>query len=299
MDEKNYIRRSDPGSIADLLSAPLDQDQITALALHGNPAYYAAAYPFPEVESVTTESGSAAIVLTDLEAEPSSLAADVSISSDTDFAIVRDSDPAIAMDDSADSPTAHLTGDDSAQDSETVVSAISLDAPSSDEQNRGDINLESLTIGESKPSTTELEAELDDFVLWLKSLGTTPAPAGYDGTGRRDIHQDQVHVDASSIALESAEESVDSTPDINVTKDSKEIARTATIEREPSTKQSVSSDSTSKIAIDRDRPASEALANLLAEQGHVEEAIEMYQELSLRNPEKKTTFAQLIEKLSS
>ncbi len=44
-------------------------------------------------------------------------------------------------------------------------------------------------------------------------------------------------------------------------------------------------------------PASEALAALLANQGYKKEAIEMYQELTLRNPEKSSIFADQIQKL--
>lgn len=43
--------------------------------------------------------------------------------------------------------------------------------------------------------------------------------------------------------------------------------------------------------------SSETLARLLTEQGHKAEAISMYEKLSLRFPEKKDTFALLIQKL--
>lgn len=44
---------------------------------------------------------------------------------------------------------------------------------------------------------------------------------------------------------------------------------------------------------------SESLAKLLAEQGKTDRAIAMYKKLSLRNPEKSSYFARLIEQLSS
>lgn len=46
-------------------------------------------------------------------------------------------------------------------------------------------------------------------------------------------------------------------------------------------------------------PASETLAALLADQGYRKEAIAMYQKLSDRFPEKKDTFAALIQKLKN
>lgn len=44
---------------------------------------------------------------------------------------------------------------------------------------------------------------------------------------------------------------------------------------------------------------SESLAKLLAEQGKTDRAIAMYKKLSLRNPEKSSYFARLIDQLSS
>jgi len=44
---------------------------------------------------------------------------------------------------------------------------------------------------------------------------------------------------------------------------------------------------------------SEGLAKILASQGKIDRAIDMYKKLSLRNPEKRSYFANLIENLTS
>ncbi len=303
MEEKNYIKRSDPGSIADLLSFPRQQDELSALSLHGNPIYYAAAYIDTERHSPQDEVHPAAIVLADLEAEPTDLKADVQISADSDFTLVRDAEASVSssiIDPSLTSTPADPTPDlDVERDQEDSTIPLSLD-DAHDSQAHID-NSEALSTPrdaehdqEARPSTSELEAELDDFVLWLRSLGATPAPSESLMKGRESVeHQEPVVAPTS----ETKSQEVDPEPEEAVSAEPLDTESKAqnSLKDEKPTEISATSD----ISDLRASPASEALANLLVEQGYTEEAIQMYRELGLRNPEKKATFAQLIENLSS
>jgi len=123
-----------------------------------------------------------------------------------------------------------------------------------------------------KDSLKILSSELDDFTLWLNSLNEEP------GSNKPENPAEEKSIPEADAELRS--------------KFKKGLKKQKTKKNKGHIKLMIE-DSIS----DKDNIASLSLAELYERQGYISKAIEMYEKLSLKNPEKSSFFAAQISKL--
>lgn len=135
------------------------------------------------------------------------------------------------------------------------------------------------TTARKEPWETRVEAGGSDFVGWLKSLD----------------HSRQTETEEKDVAGE--EPGITHTPEKEEFEPDKDEEKIKAKKKKKKKKKKAKSKSKSPKELELQPDiATETLANLLASQGHREEANEMYRLLSLKYPEKSSYFAAKIKK---